>query len=84
MNIIERMALALLNDDRVRHGLPSVTTMERFGDCEAYRSSARAALAAAKYSDGWDEDVAIKASRIGFDASIISEVIDAYIDAALA
>lgn len=84
MHIIERIALALLNDDRARHGLPYATSLDGFADREAYRSSARAALAAAKYSDGWDEDVAIKASRIGLDASIIIETVDAYIDAALA
>lgn len=84
MTIIERMALALLNDDRRRHELPPVTSLDRFDDREAYRSSARAALAAAKYSDGWDEDIAIRACRIGVDAVIIAEAVDAYIDAALA
>lgn len=81
--IVERVALALLNDDRTRNGWPAVTSLERFSDREAYRSSARAALAATKYHDGWDEDVAIQASRIGIDAAIIAEVVDAYIGAAL-
>lgn len=83
-HIIERVALALPNDDRTRHGLPMAASLDAFSDREAYRSSAREAMRAMKYHDGWDEDVVIEASRIGLDGAMIAEALDAYIDAAIA
>jgi hypothetical protein len=43
--LVERVGIALLNDDRIRNGWPPVESLDGFGDAQAYRSSARAALA---------------------------------------
>lgn len=44
MSMVEAVAIALLNDDRTRHGLPETETLDGFADADAYRSSARAAI----------------------------------------
>lgn len=61
---VERVALALLNDDRARNGWPAADALSHLADhdADAYRSSARAAIAALVQSPG--DEVEAAAARL--------------------
>ena len=61
---VERVALALLNDDRTRNGWPAADALSHLAehDADAYRSSARAAIAALAQSPG--DEVEAAAARL--------------------
>jgi hypothetical protein len=85
-HIVERVALALLNDDRTRHGLAEATSLATFSDRDAYRSSARAAMVALQYVDGADDDILINVagSRYGVsDPVMVSETVDEFLNEAM-
>ncbi|PZU80124.1 MAG: hypothetical protein DI530_06360 [Sphingomonas sp.] len=61
---MERVALALLNDDRARNGWPAADALSHLADhdADAYRSSARAAIVALAQLPG--DEVEAAAARL--------------------
>ena len=61
---VERVALALLNDDRARNGWPAADALSHLADhdADAYRSSARAAIVALAQLPG--DEVEAAAARL--------------------